>query len=370
VQSLEDNLVVDPIKKTDLIRVSYVARDPQLSAQVLQTLAGLYKEKHAAVHRPEGAFSFFDQQTSRYRDQLATAEEQLSAFDEREGIVAPAAQKQLALEQLSQFSSDLERERSGAFAASERARALRQEAGSAPERQTTQIRKLDNGELLAELQSTLLSLELKRSDMLVKYEPSYPPVQDVEAQISETQSAIRQARENPVAETTTDRAPAKDWIATELAKAEADQAELGAQAAATGRAIRQYQEIAQEMDRKSTIQDDLARNVKTSEDNYLLYLRKREEARISDALDSKRIVDVSIAEAATVPALPTLHMGWLLISGFFTASIISVGGAYAADRLDPSFRTADELSRCLGVTVLASIPERAIPSRISEGEKT
>ena len=58
-------------------------------------------------------------------------------------------------------------------------------------------------------------------------------------------------------------------------------------------------------------QDDLVRDVKTAEDNYLLYLRKREEARISDALDSKRIVNVSIAEAATVPALPTFgSAGW------------------------------------------------------------
>ena len=120
--------------------------------------------------------------------------------------------------------------------------------------------------------------------------------------------------------------------------------------------VQHYRGIARNLDEKETQQADLARNVKTAEDNYLLYVRKREEARISDALDSKRIVNVAIAEAATVPAFPTLHFGWVLIGGFFTAGLVSVGTAYGVDRLDASFRTPDELNRYLELKVLASIP--------------
>jgi len=38
--------------------------------------------------------------------------------------------------------------------------------------------------------------------------------------------------------------------------------------------------------------------------DYLLYLHKQEEARISDALDRQRISNVVVAEAATVPFKP------------------------------------------------------------------
>jgi uncharacterized protein involved in exopolysaccharide biosynthesis len=155
---------------------------------------------------------------------------------------------------------------------------------------------------------------------------------------------------------TTDRLPAQDWIATELSRAETDRIGLNAQADATAQVVRHYQGLAQRLDTKGLEQTDLVRNVKTAEDNYLLYVRKREEARISDALDSKRIVNVAIAEAATVPALPTLQLAWILIGGFFAASVVSVGTAYAVDRLDPSFRTPDELYRYLDTRVLASIP--------------
>jgi uncharacterized protein involved in exopolysaccharide biosynthesis len=356
VQKLGDRLVVDPLRKTTLIRVTYAAHDPQLAARVLQTLATLYQEKHAAVHRPAGTFGFFDQETERYRNELASAETNLNDFDSREGIVSAAAQKQLVLQQLSQFDAELQQAQANAYQAAQRAEALKSQVAATPDRQTTALKKTDNGQLLAQFESTLLSLELKRSDMLVKYAPTYPAVREVETQLADTRKAIAQAEQAPVQEITTDRPPVQDWIATELARAETDRAALDAQAIATSRVVRHYQQAAHELDEKGAAQDDLVRNVKTAEDNYLLYLRKREDARISDALDSKRIVNVSVAEAASVPALPTLHLGWLLIGSFFAAGIVSVGSAYAVDRMDSLFRSPDELGRYLDIKVLASIP--------------
>lgn len=357
VQTLEEHLVVDPLKKTTLIRVSYAAHDPEMAAHVLQALAGKYQEKHAAVHRPPGTFVFFDQETEHYRSELAGAEAQLTRFNSQEGIVSATAQKQLVLQQLSQFESELQQSQANATEARERASALRLQARATPERQTTQMKKLDNAQLASQLGSALLSLELKRSEMLMKYAPAYPPVQEVERQIVEARAAIARAEQSPVQEVITDRPPAQDWMATELAKAETDGAALQAQAVETARIVRHYRGVAQKLDEQGARQDDLVRNVKTSEENYLLYLRKREEARISDALDRKRIVNVSIAEAATIPALPVLHLAWVFIGGFFAASLVSIGSAYAVDRLDPSFRTPDELSRYLEIKVLASIPE-------------
>lgn len=357
VQKLEDRLIIEPLRKTTLIRISYKAQDPELAARVLQSLAAFYQEKHAAVHRPAGTFTFFDQETSWYRAELAAAESRLNEFNTREEIVSAAAQKQLVMEQLSQFEAELQQAHASAYEARQRAASLKNQAAATPERQTTLVRKLDNAQLLSQLESTLLSLEMKRTEMLSRYDPSYPPVQEIENQIANARSAITLAGRTPVQETNTDRPPAQDWIATELARAEADHATQEARAAGSAQVLRHYQTAAERLDAKGIQQDDLIRNVKAAEESYLLYLRKREEARISDALDTKRIVNVSVAEAATVPALPTLHLAWLLIGGFFTAALLSMGVAYTADRFDPKFRNPDEVSRYLDVKVLASIPK-------------
>lgn len=356
VQELEQGLIVDPMRKTDLIRVTYVSHDPTQAAKVLQTLATMYQEKHAAVHRPPGTFRFFEQETARYRDELAGAETQLTDFNSREGIVEAATQKQLVLQELSQFEAEWQQAHANSYQAKARADALRAEARATAARQTTQMVRIPNAQLLATLEGTLLSLELKRSELLTKYAPTYTPVLETEAQIRDARSAIVQAQESPVEQVTTDRLPAQDWMATELARAETDRTALAAQAEATEKIVERYQALARTLDAKGARQIDLIRNVKTAEDNYVLYVRKREEARISDALDSKRIVNVAIAEAATVPALPTFHLAWILLAGFFVAGIVSVGSAYTVDRLDASFHTPEELYRYLDTKVLASIP--------------
>jgi protein tyrosine kinase modulator len=356
VELLESGLVVELLKKTNLIRVSYASRDPELSARVLQTLGRLYQEKHAAVHRPQGTFSFFDDEATQYQASLREAETHLTAFDGAQGVVDPAAQQQLALQQLSEFQGEWQRENGAAQAAARRSRELERIAILTPSRQTTQVRLVGNAELLAQLQTTLLSLQLKRTDMLTRYADNYPLVAELATEIADTQKAIASAQGTPVDETTTDRVPAQDWIATELVKAQADRASAESQAAATAITVQHYQQAALNLDRQGTERADLVRNVKTAEDSYLLYEQKREAARISDALDGRRIVNVSIAEAATVPALPAMHLAWLLIGGFFSASVLGIGSAYAADSLSPGFRSPQELGEYLDLRVLASIP--------------
>lgn len=357
VQTLDNRLVIEPLKKTTMIRVAYSSNNPREAARVLQTLGTLYQEKHAAVHRPAGTFGFFDQEAARYRGELAADEFRLMQFDKTEGLVDAAEQKQLVLQQLSSFEAEWEQAQAGSFAAKMRAVALQHEEEQTPERQTIQVQTIDNAQLLSSLESTLLSLELKRSEMLMKYSPAYPPVEEVERQLAATRQAIAAAEKSPVQQVTSARIPAQDWMSTELAKAQTDRAELDAETAAKARVVRHYENVAHQLDVQGIAQEDLIRDVKTAQDNYLLYLRKREEARISDALDSRRIVNVSIAEAATVPALATLHLGWLLIGGFFLGGTISVGAAYAVDEMDPRFRTPEELRRYLDMKVLASIPK-------------
>ena len=84
-------------------------------------------------------------------------------------------------------------------------------------------------------------------------------------------------------------------------------------------------------------------DLKASEDKYLLYLNKREEARIGDALDEGGILNVTIAEQATVPALPQLSGLGFGFVGLAGAGMLSVTLAFVADYLNPAFRTPDEI---------------------------
>ena len=349
---------VEALKKTNLIEVSYESPDPQLSYRVLNTLANLYTVKHLAVHRPPGAFDFFQQETEQYQKGLAEAEMRLGRFDKEKGVAFAQTERDLALQKLSEFDATLHQTEAGIPETQHRISDLEAQLKVTPPRQNTTVKAADNGLVLQVLENTLSALELKHTDMAAHFQPDYRPLQDLEMQIAQTRKQIAQTKDAPLHEDTTDVNPAYVWLTEELVKSNADLATLQARAAATSRNVQLYRQMTLDFGQKQIEQEDLIRDAKVEEGNFLLYINKREEARISDALDSKRIVNVAIAEAPTVPALPTRSPWLLVLLGTLVACTVSTGAAFVADHFDPSLRTADEVRQVLRIPILAAVPKR------------
>jgi uncharacterized protein involved in exopolysaccharide biosynthesis len=130
-----------------------------------------------------------------------------------------------------------------------------------------------------------------------------------------------------------------------------------ARAAAASQQIEESREKARRLDQVQRVQENLVRDAKLAEQNYLIYSHKQEEARISNALDVKRIVNVAIAEAVTVPFLPAgPSKKVIFLVALVLASVGSVVLAFVVDYFDSSFRTPEEVQAFLGVPVLAALP--------------
>jgi uncharacterized protein involved in exopolysaccharide biosynthesis len=114
--------------------------------------------------------------------------------------------------------------------------------------------------------------------------------------------------------------------------------------------------FAQQLQSDSVDQQDLMRTAKAEEDNYLLYLRKREEARIGDALDERRILNVAIVEPPVAPALPVHSFLLYFMLAFGMAMAFSVGIAFTTEYFDPTIRTPEEAYGLLEAPVLAWLP--------------
>jgi uncharacterized protein involved in exopolysaccharide biosynthesis len=357
VVTLEKDLTVQPIKLTNLMSVSYKAKDPQMAAKVLNSLAGLYLEKHLAMHRAPGQFEFFHQQAEEYRKALANAEEKLTSFSRDQGVVNPALEKEMNVRKLVEFDAETKGARATIAENRMRIATLEGQLATLPKRQTTQVRTSDNPQLMQTMKSRLLELELRRTELLAKFEPTYRPVQEVQEQIVQTRSAIEAAEKAPLRDETTDRDPTYEALRSELAKAKTELAAIQARAVATSSLIRTYRVESQQLDRKELLHQDMLRAAKSDEENYMLYLRKAEEARISDALDRQRFSNVVVAEPATVPF--TSQGRWLLVValGAIFATLLSVILAFVVDRWDPSFRTPEEVESFLGSPVVAAFPK-------------
>jgi uncharacterized protein involved in exopolysaccharide biosynthesis len=366
VLALEDKLRIEPLKKTDLIQVTYDSPDPQLSARVLHTFGNLYLQKTVEVHRAPGAFEFFQAESQHYDRELEAAEDHLAEFDREKGVADPQLEKQIALQKLSEFEASYKETHVAIMEAERRSRVMQEQLASTPEQTVSQIRSSENPFLMQQLKTTLLELELKRTGLLEKFEPEYRPVQEVQEQIAQTIDTIARTEHSPDREETTNRNPSYEWLRSELTKSNAELASLRVRATETLGVLRQYRAELAAIGVNGATQENLLRNVKEAEGNDLLYKQKREEARIGDALDRHRILNVAIAEAATVPALPAgPHWALTLSLGILLACFVSPGVAFAADFFDPSLRTPDELRDELLIPVLATLPKEKGNSYVS-----
>jgi len=354
VRRLTKDLKVEPLRKTNVISVSYESADPELAARVLKSVSDLYLQKHLEVHRPSGEFTFFDQETAQLHRGLESAETRLADFTRHQGVVSAQLERDLTLQKASDLEASVSQTRAAIADTERRMTILSRQIASLPPRMVTQERTADNPQLLQQMKSTLLNLELKRTELLTKFDPSFPLVQEVEKQIHDTRASIAGEKSAPLRDETTDRDPTHEWARAELVKAQADLSGLQARAASEQATLARYRSGARSLQEASIVQQDLLRATKIEEENYLLYLRKQEEARINDALDRRGILNVAIAEAPTVPALPARSR---LLYGFlsmFLAGTASLGLVFVADFLDPSFRTPDEVTASLEAPVLAS----------------
>jgi uncharacterized protein involved in exopolysaccharide biosynthesis len=360
VDHLGKALNIEVVKKTNMIGVSFKSKDPRIAFGVMDKLSALYMEKHLMVHRPSGSYDFFAKETEKYRQALADSETHLSAFGTAEGVVAPDIQRtdlaQEAMNSLASYHRTIQ-----AIAADEqRIRDEEAQMKATPARSSTQQVSNTAELLLEQLETSLLAARIKRTQLALKYDPSYPWVQEADKEIMETEAAIAEAKKTNYLNETTDRDPTYELLREDIAKTQADLASQKATAASLQHSMQSMQADMVKLDQKALKQADLIREVKADEANYLLYLSKREQERTSDALDQKRIGNVSIAVPPVLPVLPAYSPLLVMVVGCFMAVVLSLGFAFAMDYLDASFRTPTEVFEALRIPVLAFIPRQRI----------
>lgn len=357
---LSKAVVVEVEKRADVIDVTYgQTGSPKTPFCVLDNLSKLYLQKHLHVRRPAGSFDFFTQQTEKYHQALTDAEARLSDFGRSEGVVAPDVERTLVAQKLVDTSAALYQTRHTIAQDQARIHTLEAQLSKTPARSTTQEHTDSAGQLLQQLQSSLLATEMKRNQLLLKYDPSYPLVQEINQEVLLTKAAIAEAEKAQIRGVTTDRDPAYELLREDLMKTKTDLATQHAGASAMEQTILSLREYTVQLDQKALKQQALLREEKASESNYLGYLAKREDARASDALDSRRIDNVAVSVPPIVPVLPAINPLLVVLLGFLLAVFVSAVTAFAVEYVDPSFRTPAEVIEILNIPVVSSIPSQA-----------
>ncbi len=358
VRSLAKKINVSTGSKTNLIEVSYSSPHPQLSYGVLKTLGNLYMDKHVAVHRPPGSYRFFAQETQNYHQAMEDSEARLRSFQKQEGASAPDLERSSLALQVTNSVAQLHLAEQSIAADQQRIRSDREQMQAVPQRSATMQSSSPADKLLSNLEPALLAAETKRTQLALKYDPQYPLVLEADQEVTTAKAAVDAAEKTRYVTQTTDRDPTFELLREDRAKTEADLAAQRANLTAIKSSIQSLQTQMVDLDQKALTQQDLLRNVKANEENYLLYLSKREQERTSDALDKTRIANVAIAVPPDIPALPTHGFPIVVVFALGFATLLAVAMAYLVEYFDSSFHTPTQVIDMLGIPIVVAVPRK------------
>jgi polysaccharide chain length determinant protein (PEP-CTERM system associated) len=360
VTALAKDLTITPVRKANVITVSYTSGSPQMVAAVLKKLGELYLEKHLKLNHPAGASDFFKDKAEQYESQLKQAEQNLTDFQQRNQLVVLSQQKDLTLVKTADAKGKMLEAETALSEATNRIARVEEQLSSIPKRIITQSKQLPNQYSAERLNTMLVELQNKRTQLLTKFRPEDRLVKEVDEQIRFTREALNKADQKTAFEESTDLNPLRQNLETELSRAKLDQVAARARRDTLKAQLQQYENSLKTLEANTATHDDLQRQKKEAEDNYQLYAKKREEAGIADELDRQKITNVSIAEAATVPQIPSSPNRSLnLMIGVALAGFLSLGSVFSSEMFSDVVHTPRQLEALTGAAVLATVPSNS-----------
>jgi uncharacterized protein involved in exopolysaccharide biosynthesis len=357
VRKLQSTLKITAVRKANIIQIIYADSSPELAASVLKELSTAYLDAHLIVHGTAGSQQFFRNQALHYETELRDAESRLGAFRTQHQLTAIVEQRELLLRKTMDFESDVRQADATIAETGSRVHELRGQVAAQERRIVTQIRAVPNQYSVERLTTMLAELENRRSLAMLKFRTEDPLVAEIDEEISNTRAALDRASRLVSAEESTDVNPLRHALESDLARAELQEAGLNARRKSLTEALTMYRARLTQVEDASLGHDELQRQLKQAEENYVLYARKQEESRIADSLDQQKIANVAIAELPTAPHLPAAPNVLLNLGlGVVLAAFASVGAAFALDRGGASFHLPAELEAATGYPVFATVP--------------
>jgi uncharacterized protein involved in exopolysaccharide biosynthesis len=361
VAALQGMLVVTPTPQSNVIEVDLFVRDAEKGRAILDAIVNGYLTRHAKLHGSSGAAEFFEAQKKTLRERVADSEARLAAFVDREELVLPEDQIRSILKDAQRGADAVSLQVSKIKGLEVRIQTLVAQMASTPmtiEREVERVNPMAQG-----LALELAKKEGERASLLQTYTSEDRSVVNLNAEIDALKAQIAQAQGSSMAGTMHISVnPVRQDIERRLLNSQMTLDDLRARTngmqAKIEAATDDSTKKAVDMRQKSIELTRLQQEVSAARDAYQMVDKKQEEARISEALDSERFLNVGVLENATVPTTPYNTLNPIvLIAALVAAMGIGAGAAVGFEFLGRNFKFEEQIEQYLDLPVFAVIPD-------------
>lgn len=339
VKTLKNSLSVEPVAMSNIILVKLQAEIPAAAQKVLNRLLDIYIKHHSQVFSKEEGVRFFKDQTSSYSERLEEAERKLRESKDELSVVDINRQKEVNLNLL----ADLSKQLNGielSFKAKQSNIALFKEALNQGGETVVVTNEMRNRQSITELDKTIVTLLTKRSEISSKLSPNSRSYQEVTMQINLLRKDLKNEIMNAI---------------------KSEQMELNAlekRKINLSNNIDQLRAETTALNDKEKMLNKLEREVQLLQNNFMLYAKKEEDAKIYRERIKQNLANISIVDQASLPVEKYFpKRGIMFIVSIFVGFFGALGSPFIFEFLDHRLKTASEVEDILSLPVIAVFRE-------------
>jgi len=323
---------VSPVRRSNLVELSFDCTNPQLAARVANRLADLYIEQNLQVKWDETqkASEWLRGRLTEMKANLEKSEDKLQAYAQANNILYINEKQNMVTERLDQLLNEYTKAQSDRY--QKQSLYSQVEAG-----QVQNLPAVLNNRLIQDLEEKRIDLDKQYAEITTWVKPNYPRARQVKKQMNALQSKIDEEKE-AVTQNIVDDYHAAEAREKYLAKAVEDQK---AEVNDTAQRSIQY--------------NILKRDVDSNKQLYEGLLQRLKEAQVSAGLKASNIRIVDSAEVPKGPVKPRVLLNLAL--GIILGLGAGIGLAFFQEYLDKTLKTPDEVERLLRLPSLGVLPK-------------
>lgn len=325
------SLSIDPVRRSNLVSVSFDSHDPRLAARVANKLAEDYIDKNLQVKWDEtiAASNWLETQLVGLKAKLEKSEDALQDYAQKNSIVFISQKQNLVNARLAQLQEEYTKAQADRFKKESLYDLV--QAGKVQD-----LPGVLSNQLIQTLTENLSGFKEQYAELTARVKPSYPTAMALKRKIDTVQRTLDKHKE----------ALAKN-IFQDYRAAVANEDYLA-------NAINEQKRAVNDIAQKTIQYNILQREVDTNKQLYDGLLQRLKEAQVSAGLKSSNIRIVDISEVPKVPVKPraVLDLAIAIILGLG----LGIGLAFFQEYMDKTLKTPDEVEHLVRLPSLGVLP--------------
>jgi len=337
IEVFRSKLVIAPIRKTQLVNISFEAHDKYLAANVTNTLADIYIDSHldAKLQMTKQATSWLTGRMGVMKDKLADSEKKLQNFREKENIVEIKGVRTIADKDLQELSTKLLTAKERLGTAENLFNQVKSLDSKTPEAYESIPAVLKNS-LIQDLKSAEAKAEQRMAELAKRYGPQHPKMVAARSRLDSAKKKINRQITRVVS-----------GIEKEYEIAINNEKDLR-------KSLKKSKSEIQKLNRKQFQLRELERDVETSRKLYDTFFNRFQETNATSGIQT---VNARILDRAIVPrAADKPKKSLALTIAFIACLILGIMRALLKEHLGNTLRSTEDVESKLGIANLGILP--------------